>query len=229
MTPQAPPQLTRGIFGIPVVLSFLISVIIVLRSKRRKLEDIWYLVFWFFGLLFWSFNTVGLLFWDYNFPVANIFMITAYGWIGFHIVAGLFYLLSKITNNKIAHSILGVFSLVFIVYYLSSWLPKLHLVQGPSYVYYNVSNFPFPGYVLSSFIIAMMAPIIYIIIKEFKTGEISLGNLSNFYALFAVIVYGGVAAPAVLYVNTFMFFLPFYLLIPYLIYLGYGKNKEKGK
>ncbi len=214
-----------GINSALISLYFLYSVIVVLKSGKRRLEDIWYLIFWFFGFLFWSFNAAGALFWNYNFSVANACMIVDLALVMLHIAAAPFYLLSKITTNKIAHSMLGVLSLALLSYYLSSWLPNARLVKGLPYVYYTVGTMH-TGYIIAFFILVMIPLSIYVLLSEFSR-SMREGDWSNLYAFYAVLVYGGLSVPAVLNVKGIMFLQPFYLLIPYLVYLGYRKQKAK--
>ena len=219
-------QLPGGIVSIIISSFLLYSVVVILRSKKRKLEDIWYLLFWFFGFFFWFFNGLALLFWDFNYPLADVLLIIAMSWAGFHILAGPFYLLSKMTKNKVAHSLLGAASVSGLIYYLFFWLPKAHQVQGVSYVYYNVGNVPH-GYLLAIIMVIALIAAIYIVIKGFRTGEMSLDNLSSFYAFYALVIYGAVALTAVLYIRSTAVIQVFHVLVPWLVYLGYGKNKEK--
>ncbi len=215
-----------GIFAALNSLAFLYVIIVILKSGKRRLEDIWYLIFWCFGFLFWFPNAVGTFLWNYNFAVANICMMTDLFFIIFHIASGPFYLLSKITTNKIAHSILGVLSLVLIGFYLSSWLPNARLVKGLPYVYYNAGNMR-QGYVIAFFILIMILPSIYVLLREFDK-SVTQGDWSGLYAFYAIILYAGLSVPAVLRILTIPL-RPFYLLIPYLVYLGYRKQKTKTK
>ena len=107
------------------------------------------------------------------------------------------------------------------------FLPKMHLVRGKQVVYYNAPGFPLHGYTLALLITIMVGPSIYVIIKGFKAGEMSLENLSSFYAFYALVVYAGLSVPAVLNIRGVIVLQPFYLLIPYLVYLGYRKKREK--
>ena len=197
---QIPGGITSAISG----FCALWAAIIVLRSKKRNLGDIFYLLFWLFGFLFWFFNALGLLAWDFNFPLANFFLIIAMGWLGFHIIVSPFYVLTKLTKNKIVYYFFAALSLGVLVYYLFFWLPKVRLVQGLPYVYYNVGNIPH-GYFIGSVILVSLAVGAYILIKGFKTGEMSLENLSSFYAFYALVIYAALYLQA-LYKRSYFSF-----------------------
>jgi len=223
---QLKSQIPVGISSMIISLFFLYAVIVVLRSKKRKLEDIWYLLFWFFGFFFWFFTSLSLFFWESNFSLSNLFVILSMCWIAFHAVAGPFYVLTKITKNKIIHFVLGLASAGGSIYYLFFWLPRVHPVRGLPYVYYNVGNIP-KGYFLAAIILVSLVAATYVLIKGFKTGEMSLEDLSSFYAFYALVIYAAISLPAVLYIRSIPILQVFYVLIPYLVYLGYGKNKKK--
>ena len=223
---QIASQIPGGIVSIIVSFFMLYAVVVVLRSKKRELEDIWYLLFWFFGFFFWFFTGLGLLFWKPYRPLANLFLIIAMSWAGFHVIAGPFYILAKITKNKIIHFVLGLASAGGSIYYLFFWLPRVHPVRGLPYVYYNVGNIP-KGYFLAAIILVSLVAATYVLIKGFKTGEMSLEDLSSFYAFYALVIYAAISLPAVLYIRSIPILQVFYVLIPYLVYLGYGKNKKK--
>jgi hypothetical protein len=218
--------ISGGVSSIIIGLCLAYSTFLVVRAKNLTQKDFWYALFWFFGTLWWFFTGFGLLFWREYRWFAEILMLISWVWIGFHMLAGLFYLLSKLTKKILIHLIFGAILFPGLVYYLFFLVPKIKQVKGVPYIYYNVPGAIPHGYFLGGFIVLLVGFGFFILWQDFKKKKISLEDLSEFYSFYAIIFYGAISLPFVLYLQTGWILKIFYLLIPYLVYLGYVKRKK---
>ena len=211
-----------------ISLFFFFCAFFIARKKKPLLEDIYYALFWLFGALFWLCVGVGL---SLNAlketDFGDLFILASGIWIVFHIDFGLIYTVIKIFSRNIWVHLISWMIIVFLsLKFVATSLPGLRRSANTLYMHYEFPSLLNQVYFLVTIIAVLFLVSLFFIWWAFKKGKFGFSNLSSFYAFYAIIIYGGISVSRILYVKQSSFTNLFYLLIPYLIYLGYAK-KEK--
>jgi uncharacterized membrane protein SirB2 len=216
-----------GIAGIFIAACCAYSVYIISKIKKPSLEDAYYSVFWFSGTLWWLFNGLALVFWQIFPDFSRTIIFFGGVWLGIHFASAPLYILSRITRRKVFHIIFAGLSIILFFLYYFFFLMQTQEAIDRSYVYYNVpGNIPH-GYIFGLLMGFFVLICLLVLWRDWKKGKINLNNLSPFYSFYAIILYGAISLPSVLYVRTGILLSGFYIFVPYLIYLSYAKRKKK--
>ena len=219
--------------GLPSVYIGLISFFCcwwIARCKKPSLTDLLYASFWFSGALWWIFNGVALGCWK-TFPsFAQTIIFFGGVWFGIHCILGLIYVVQKVYPKRITLFISSLLGIILFFLYYFGFLMKAQEISTRKEVYYNISKAPPHGYVLGGIIFISILGLLLFIFRNLKKEGFTSKNLANFYSLYAFVIYLGIGLIGVLYIPAGRLFHVFYLLVAYLIYLGYKDfhpSKEK--
>ncbi|MCD6271184.1 hypothetical protein J7J24_02415 [bacterium] len=200
------------------------------RNKKLSLTDSLYASFWFSGALWWIFNGFALSCWKVFPSFARTIIFFGGVWFGIHGILGLVYIARKIYPKRITlfiSSLLG--TILFFLYYFG-FLMRAQEISTRGEVYYNISKAPPHGYFSGGMIFISILGLLFFIFRNLKKEGFTSKNLANFYSLYAFVIYLGIALIGVLYIPAGRLFHIFYLLVAYLVYLGYKDThppKEK--
>ena len=205
-------------------LPLFFSAFFIARKKKPLLEDIYYAFFWLFGGLFWLASTF-IMYFDRtgNTVLRDAATRMSFLWVPLHISFGLAYVLAKVTTNRVVNFLFWVISSFLFIYNLFFIIPYLRYSPSrPGAAYYETPGKIPHGYVFSGIIIATLPLIGVIIYKDVKRGRLSFSNLSQLYALWAIVIYAAMSVSQTLYINISPFaWLVTVTSVPYLIYLAY--------
>lgn len=224
---QINPVFVNGSINFLIGAGFCYCAFVIYSSLKRnfKLRDLYYAIFWLLGGIF-NLSLIAPSFFQETRPgVSGIILgFVSLPAIGAHIVLAPLYLISRISLRKTTNIISVFLGALIFALFLIYFAPR---INARGLLHDGISDQKALGYTGSLVLIAFMAICFLIVWKESKSGAISFKNLSSFYSLYAIIIYISVAIPYVLAVIPGKFFCLFYLTIPFLVYLSYGKKKSK--
>ena len=198
------------------------------RNKKLSLTDSLYASFWFSGALWWIFNGFALSCWKVFPSFARTIIFFGGVWFGIHGILGLVYIAQKVYPKRITLFISSLVGTIIFSLYYFGFLMRVQEISTRGGVYYNISKAPPHGYFLGGIIFIFLSGLIFFIFWNLKKGGFTLKNLANFYSFYAFVIYLGIGLIGVLYISGGRLLHIFYLLVAYLIYLGY-KNSHPPK